>query len=38
MWVRMLEEDGDVVGIGEYVCVWMYFDWYVVHEEADKDR
>ena len=29
-------EDGDVVGVGEYSCVWMCWDWYVVHEEFEK--
>ena len=34
----MLGEDGNVIGVGEYVCVLMCWDWYVVHENNEKGQ
>ena len=38
MWVWVLEEDGNVVCVEEYVYVWMCWEWHVAHEEVEKGR
>ena len=36
MWVRVLREDGNVIGVGEFECIWIKLDVYVVHENVEK--
>ena len=36
--VQVLREDGNVIGVGEYVCVWVCWNGYLVHEKVGKCR
>ena len=36
--VQVLREDGNVIGVGEYVCVWVCWNGYLVLEKVGKCR